>query len=118
MKRDLKKWLRSDNVKTFVNLSDVTYTLTELSDKEVCEEIFNQDDLYLDSPDQIMQFIWCEAQKQFLKDILDDIDDSIDKMFRGKDQVRNDKAQLVAYEASLKQWLYNKYKYLQQKNGR
>lgn len=110
MKRDLKRWLHGEVVKQQAGLVDAEYT-----EDEICMELL--DSVEYGKGAEIIQFIWCEAQKQFLKDILDDIDESLDKLFRGKDQVKNDKAQLVAYEASVKQWLYNKYHYLKRKNG-
>lgn len=113
MKRDLKKWLQSEDIAKRLNISDIKeWDLEELS-RRILEDA---DGLEV-SHEDLLQFIWCEAQKQFLKDILDDIDNSIDKLFNGKDQVRNSDAQLVAYESSLKQWLYNKYHYLKRKNG-
>lgn len=118
MKRDLKKWLDSKVVKDLIN--DGENFPDDYTEQMICEDILMQNDYNGSSEntaDELIQFIWMEAQKQFLKDILDDIDNSIDKLFRGHNQVRNDKAQLVAYEASVKQWLYNKYHYLKRKNG-
>lgn len=115
MKRDLKKWLRSDVVLEKLQISKDELGMYE-EDEDLVNELFDSTDQFNNASDQL-QFIWCEAQKQFLKDILDDIDDSLDKLFRGKDSVKGDKAQLVAYEASVKQWLYNKYHYLKRKNG-
>lgn len=119
MKRDLKKWLNGKTCKEFVNEGeDFPEEYTEL---EICENLLMLND-YCGTgqkpSDELVQFIWCEGQKQFLKDILDDIDDAIEKIFNGKDKVKNDKARIVAEEAALKAWLYNKYKYLQRKNGK
>ena len=116
MKRDLKKWIRSNYVRDF--LKD-RYN-PEHSDKLICEDLLrvsNYSETDNIAPDELVQFIWCAGQKQFLKDILDDIDDMIEKLFNGKDSVKNDKARRVAEEAQLRAWLYNKYKYLQRKNG-
>lgn len=118
MKRDLKKWLKSDVVKEYINDGeDFPEDYTEV---EICENLLmknNWNGTDEQSADKLVQFIWCEAQKQFLKNILDDIDEGIEKIFGGKNQVKNDKARIVAEEAALKAWLYNKYKYLQRKNG-
>lgn len=119
MKRDLKKWLKSNDVKEF--LKEDLETGEDYTDNMRCENLVMNNE-YNGSSDlkaeELVQFIWCSGQKQFLKDILDDIDDMIDTIFNGKDQVKGDKARHVAEEAQLKAWLYNKYKYLQRKNGK
>lgn len=116
MKRDLKKWLKSDTViEVLVKVGFIKEEL-DLTEEDIAFELLEASHEF-DSPADQIQFIWCEAQKQFLKDLLDDLDHSIDKIFNGKDKVKNDKARLVAYESSVKQWLYNKYHYLKQKNG-
>lgn len=119
MKRDLKKWLKGKTVEEYLG-NDLAIG-DDYSDRMICENLIMKND-YSGSGDvpcdDLLQFIWCEAQKQFLKNILDDIDDGIDKIFNGKNQVKNDKARMVAEESNLKAWLYNKYKYLQRKNGK
>lgn len=112
MKRDLKKWLKGNSVQALLELTEEE--IQDYSEEEIIESLMDISSIEYENT---LQFIWCEAQKQFLKDILDDIDESMDKLFRGKNQVKGDKAQLVAYEASVKQWLYNKYHYLKRKNG-
>ena len=109
MKRDLKKWLNSKEVQDYLLLMEEH----GYDEEEICKQLLNGN-----GPESIVQFIWCAAQKQFLKNILDDIDDCIEKIFNGKDNVKNDKARIVAEESNLKAWLYNKYKYLQRKNGK
>lgn len=115
MKRDLKKWLKSGEALTFAGYKDGANP----NEYSVCCEILKQGkgSANLDE-DSIIQFIWCAAQKQFLKDTLDDIDDGIEKIFRGKDNIKNDKARIVAEEANLKAWLHGKYHYLKRKNGK
>lgn len=116
MKRDLKKWLKSDEA---LELARIAPSDSESPLYNTCQEIIEEaNDKGIKEMEQVIQIIWCSAQKQFLKDILDDIDDLIDKTFNGNDQVVGDKARHVSEEANLKEWLYSKYKHLQKKNGK
>lgn len=115
MKRDLKKWLKSAEALTYAGF-DIDDTPNDYS---ICAALCDYPRSIGDPEkdyDDIIQYIWCMAQKQFLKDILDDIDDGIDQIFGDKAQVTNENARRVAEEAALKAWLYAKYKYLQRKN--
>lgn len=112
MKRDLKKWLESEKI-----LERLELKLEEFSDiDDLALEVLDASESF-DTASEQLQFIWMEAQKQFLKDLLEDLDNSIDKIFGSKNTIQGSKAQHVAYEESVKQWLYNKYHYLKRKNG-
>jgi hypothetical protein len=117
MKRDLKKWLKSSDVEEFTNLKNID----EWDIKQICERIIEKSDTVSSynvvTNEELIQFIWIHAQKQFLKNILDDIDEGLEKIYAGKNRVKNEKARIVREEEALKAWLYNKYKYLQRKNG-
>lgn len=118
MKRDLKKWLNSKTIEEFLKLTNVK----EWDDLEICEKLIDKSDTVSTyesiPPSEVIEFIWMEAQKAFLKEMLDDIDKNIDKLFRGKDQVVGHRAKHVAYEADLKKYIHNKYLYLKRKNGK
>jgi hypothetical protein len=117
MKRDLKKWLRSDKVAETYNIVS-----GNMCDEEICSRIIPQNEgaligvTWRDSAD-FVESLWMEAQKAFLKEMLDDIDNNIDKLFKGKSQVTGSDAKNVAYEEDLKKYIYNKYLYLKSKNG-
>ena len=116
MKRDLKKWLTSDAA---FELAKVSRTFDEVDGYNICQEIIEEANYgSVEDMERVVQAIWCAAQKQFLKDIIDDIDDLIDKTFDGNEQVVNAKARHVVEESNLKAWLYGKYKYLQSRNGK
>lgn len=117
MKRDLSKWLKeSRDIVDFLRITEtkrqellsngVEFLMDELLDPNLER-----------STEEIVQYIWVCAQKQFLKDLLDDIDADLDKMYNKYGKSTGSKAQLVAYEESLKQWLHSKYHYLKRKNG-
>lgn len=118
MKRDLKKYLQ---LKSYESVCHPGTEDDSCGPKHMGDAEFEE---FLDGMIEehgllkTVEFMWCAGQKQFLKDILDDIDDGIEKIFGGKDQVKNDKARIVAEESNLKAWLYGKYKYLQRKNGK
>lgn len=119
MKRDLKKWLKSAVVSEFLG-TDLKIN-NDYDHQMICENLLMHNDwngTSTQKADALVQFIWCAAQKQFLKDILDDIDEGIEKIFNGKDKVKNDKARIIAEETKLIAWLHGKYKYLQRKNGK
>lgn len=114
MKRDLKKWLDSEEITALLkeytqNPEDATSIgkaaiLMELVSLKKIEE------------HELLQLIWMSAQKQFLKDILQDFDDDIDDLFGLKNQVKKDKAQLVGWLSSIKTYLHSKYLFLKRKN--
>ena len=108
MKRDLKKYL--DERCLDLNLDSTL--------DNQCKILYNMMRINNPNEDFIkgVQAFWMSAQKQFLKDILDDIDSEIDKLFKGKARVKGDKAQAVAFESSIKEWLKNKYHYLKRRN--
>ena len=116
MKRDLSKWLKeSKDLREFLKLSEDNHKVL-IQDKDI-------EAYLLDYPvngktsDDTLSFIWQQAQKQFLKDILDDIDKDLDKLYNKHGKSAGSKAQLVAYEESLKTWLHSKYHTLKRKNG-
>ncbi len=114
MKRDLKKWLNEK-----VSDEDIG-TTDDMSNKEKIESkaLFYMDNDFYDIEENIekLQEIWCAAQKQFLKDLLDGMDDDIDKLFGTKASVTRGKAQLVAYISSLKTYFHSKYLLLKKVN--
>ena len=110
MKRDFRKHLIELVEKLDEFDDDHKYTDKEL--ERYLEVIMFRDTM------KNAELLWCAAQKQFLKDILQDLDDGIEKVFGSKDSVRNDKARIVAEETKLKEWLKGKYHYLKRKNGK
>jgi hypothetical protein len=114
MKKDLKKWLLNDN-----NIYEEFPELLEKPENVVLRtaslhvlSVKNDEDAK-----KVIQKIWCAAQKQFIKDLLQGMDDDIDELFGEKNQVTRGKAQLVAYIASLKTYFHSKYLLLKTKNG-
>jgi 23S rRNA maturation mini-RNase III len=105
MKRDLKKWLESDIIQTIVTTNTI----------DVCDELIESKKF--NTNHELVQFIWCEAQKQFLKNLLENIDEELEKLYKRETKSAGSKAQLIAYEESLKQWLLNKYHYLKRRNS-
>lgn len=110
MKRDLKKWLASDVALDFCDYND-----GETYDPKSISLFILQEPR---PPEEVMQFIWMEAQKAFLKEMLEDIDNNIEKLFKGTSSVTGDRAKHIAYEEDLKKYIHNKYLYLKRKNGK
>lgn len=117
MKRDLKKWLEdSKDLNDFLKITNVSQKDSDIS--FTIHDLIDSPNSYLKkSEEDLIQFIWMSAQKQFLKDILDDIDTDLEKMYNKHGKSGVAKGQLVAYEESLKRWLHSKYHYLKRKNG-
>lgn len=112
MKKDLHKWAKSgDTVKEFLSPEVQAKNSVEDIFKMLLDEANHEDDIK-----KVVQFIWCEAQKQFLKDILDSLDENMDDLFKGKDIVVGTDAHILLYESNLKNWLHSKYHYLKRKN--
>jgi hypothetical protein len=104
MKRDFKKFLTE-------------FASDKLEHKEIS---FNEYNDMLENPNEMLEWIsaqdlWMAAQKQFLKDLLDDMDDDIDKLFNRHDKARNEKAQLIVYIDGIKRYFHQKYLYLKRK---
>ncbi len=108
MRRDLRKYLQGKTEEEWESLPEQT----EQFDRYLARRV--QEDGLLSTASEL----WCDAQLQFLDDLIADIDSGIEKVFRGKNRVKHDKAQAVAEEERLKAWLRGKHKQLKAKNSK